>query len=97
MIAGAEVVNAKAADAWFTVDLRSTDQKLIDDFEQKIAQILREEADKVGMQVKTELPEEKLPAAQIRALAGFVHGSDGRSSSSSDWIRECDGWQHCFE
>lgn len=65
MIGGAEVVNAKAADAWFTVDLRSTDQKLIDDFEQKIAQILREEADKVGMQVKTELPEEKLPAAQI--------------------------------
>jgi len=65
MIGGAEVVNAKAADAWFTVDLRSTDQKLIDDLEQKIAQILREEADKVGMQVKTELPEEKLPAAQI--------------------------------
>ncbi|HXU07482.1 MAG TPA: M20/M25/M40 family metallo-hydrolase [Blastocatellia bacterium] len=65
MLGGAEVVNAKAADAWFTVDLRSTDQKLIDDFEQKIAQILREEADKVGMQVKTELPEDKLPAAQI--------------------------------
>ena len=65
MIGGAEVVNAKAADAWFTVDLRSTDQKLIDDFEQKIAQILREEAERVGMQVKTELPEEKLPAAQI--------------------------------
>jgi len=65
MLGGADVVNAKAADAWFTVDLRSTDQKLIDDFEQKIAQILREEADRVGMQVKTELPEEKLPAAQI--------------------------------
>lgn len=65
MIGGADVVNAKAADAWFTVDLRSTDQKVIDEFEQKIAQILREEADRVGMQVKTELPEEKLPAAQI--------------------------------
>ena len=65
MLGGAEVVNAKAADAWFTVDLRSTDQKLIDDFEQRIAQILREEAERVGMQVKTELPEEKLPAAQI--------------------------------
>lgn len=65
MLGGADVVNAKAADAWFTVDLRSTDQKLIDDFEQKIAEILREEAERVGMQVKTELPEEKLPAAQI--------------------------------
>jgi acetylornithine deacetylase/succinyl-diaminopimelate desuccinylase-like protein len=65
MLGGAEVVNAKAADAWFTVDLRSTDQKQIDDFEQKIAQILREEAERVGMTVKTELPEEKVAAAQI--------------------------------
>lgn len=65
MLGGAEVVNAKAADAWFTVDLRSTDQKLIDEFERKMAVILREEADRVGMQVKTELPEEKVPAAQI--------------------------------
>jgi tripeptide aminopeptidase len=65
MLGGADVVNAKAADAWFTVDLRSTDQKQIDEFEQKIAQIVREEAERVGMQVKTELPEEKVPAAQI--------------------------------
>jgi acetylornithine deacetylase/succinyl-diaminopimelate desuccinylase-like protein len=65
MLGGAEVVNAKAADAWFTLDLRSTDQGLIDEFEQKIAHILREEAERVGMQVKTELPEEKVQAAQI--------------------------------
>src|SRR5262245_7275580 len=65
MLGGAEVVNAKAADAWFTLDLRSTDQKLIDEFEQKIADILKEEAERVGMMVKTELPEEKVPAAQI--------------------------------
>jgi acetylornithine deacetylase/succinyl-diaminopimelate desuccinylase-like protein len=65
MLGGAEVVNAKAADAWFTLDLRSTDQKRIDDFEQKIALILREEAERVGMTVNTELPEEKVPAAQI--------------------------------
>lgn len=65
MLGGAEVVNAKAADAWFSLDLRSTDQKQIDDFEQKIAQILREEAERVGMTVRTELPEEKVPAAQI--------------------------------
>jgi tripeptide aminopeptidase len=65
MLGGAEVVNAKAADAWFTLDLRSTDQKRIDELEQKIAQILREEAERVGMTVKTELPEEKVPAAQI--------------------------------
>lgn len=65
MLGGSEVVNAKAADAWFTLDLRSTDQKLIDEYEQKIGAILREESERVGMQVKTELPEEKVPAAQI--------------------------------
>jgi tripeptide aminopeptidase len=65
MLGGAEVVNAKAADAWFTVDLRSTEQKLIDEFEKKIETIVREEAAREGMQVKTELVTEKLPAAQI--------------------------------
>jgi tripeptide aminopeptidase len=65
MLGGAEVVNAKAADAWFTLDLRSTDQKQIDDAEQRIGVILKEEAERVGMTVKTELPEEKVPAAQI--------------------------------
>jgi tripeptide aminopeptidase len=65
MLGGSDVVNAKASDAWFTLDLRSTDQKQIDRFEQQIAQILREEAERVGMTVKTELPEEKVPAAQI--------------------------------
>jgi acetylornithine deacetylase/succinyl-diaminopimelate desuccinylase-like protein len=65
MLGGAEVVNAKAADAWFTVDLRSTEQKLIDEFEKKIDLIVREEAAREGMQVKTELVTEKLLAAQI--------------------------------
>lgn len=65
MLGGAEVINAKAADAWFTVDLRSTEQRLIDEFEKKIAAILREEAERFGMQVKTELVGDKLAAAQI--------------------------------
>jgi acetylornithine deacetylase/succinyl-diaminopimelate desuccinylase-like protein len=65
MLGGAEVVNAKAADAWFTVDLRSTDQKLIDEFEKKIEVIVREEAAREGMKLKTELVTDKLPAAQI--------------------------------
>jgi tripeptide aminopeptidase len=65
MLGGADVVNAKAADAWFTVDLRSTEQKLIDEFEKKIDVIVREEAAREGMQVKTELVTEKLLAAQI--------------------------------
>lgn len=67
MLGGAEVVNAKAADAWFTVDLRSTDQKLIDEFERRIADIVREEAERAGLEAKTELIGDKLPAAQIPA------------------------------
>jgi acetylornithine deacetylase/succinyl-diaminopimelate desuccinylase-like protein len=65
MLGGAEVVNAKAADAWFTVDLRSTDQKAIDDFEKRITDICREEAERAGVQLKVEDVEEKLPAAQL--------------------------------
>jgi len=64
MLGGSQVVNAKADDAWFTVDLRSTDQKAIDEYEAKIARILREEADRAGMQVRTEVMS-RLPAAQV--------------------------------
>jgi hypothetical protein len=31
MLGGSEVVNAKASDAWFTVDLRSTSGEVIAD------------------------------------------------------------------
>ena len=65
MLGGSDVVNAKAADAWFTVDLRSTDQKSIDDFERRIGAIVQEEASRFGMTVKTEDVEEKVRAAQM--------------------------------
>lgn len=64
MIGGADVVNAKAADAWLTLDLRSTDQGLIETFERRIAKILEEEATRENMTVRTEVIS-KLPAAQI--------------------------------
>src|SRR5437660_4813342 len=55
MLGGSEVVNAKASDAWFSVDLRSTSNEVIADLEKKIAAILKEEADRVGLTVKTEV------------------------------------------
>src|SRR5689334_9690801 len=64
MLGGSEVVNAKAADAWFTVDLRSTSNDVLADFEKQIATILDEEAVKVGMTVKTDVIS-KSPAAMI--------------------------------
>ena len=64
MLGGAEVVNAKAADAWFTVDLRSTSNDVIADLEKQIQTILDEEAARVNMTVKTEAIS-KSPAASI--------------------------------
>jgi acetylornithine deacetylase/succinyl-diaminopimelate desuccinylase-like protein len=55
MLGGSEVVNAKANDAWFTVDLRSTDNQVIADLDKKIASILQEEAKRANMTVKTEV------------------------------------------
>ncbi|MCA1634646.1 MAG: M20/M25/M40 family metallo-hydrolase [Acidobacteria bacterium] len=64
MLGGSEVVNAKAADAWFTVDLRSTSNEVIADLEKKIAAIVTEEAEREKMTAKTELIS-STPAAQI--------------------------------
>jgi tripeptide aminopeptidase len=55
MLGGSEVVNAKAADAWFTVDLRSTSNDVISDLQKKIDQIVQEEAAREKMTVKTDV------------------------------------------
>ena len=84
MLGGSEVPNAKAADAWFTVDLRSTDNAVIADFEKKIATILDEEAKKVGMTVKTDIisttPAAFLPGnreSHLVKMAEAVHRAMG--------------------
>lgn len=64
MLGGSEVVNAKAADAWFSLDLRSTSNDIISDLEKRIAVILKEEADRAGMTLRTEIISAS-PAAQI--------------------------------
>lgn len=64
MLGGSEVVNAKASDAWFTVDLRSTSNDVLADLEKQIQTILDEEAARAGMTVKTDVIS-KSPAAVI--------------------------------
>jgi tripeptide aminopeptidase len=64
MTGGADVPNAKAADAWFTVDLRSTDNEVIARLEKQIAEIVREEAEREKMTARTEKLS-STPAAQI--------------------------------
>lgn len=63
-LGGSDVVNAKAADAWFSVDLRSTDQATVDRLEGQIATIVKEEADREKMTLRTDV-RSKLPASQI--------------------------------
>ena len=84
MLGGSEVVNAKAADAWFSVDLRSTSNEVIADLEKQIAVILKEEADRASMTVKTEListsPAAMLPGnrdSDLVKIAEAVHRAMG--------------------
>ncbi|MGI9065424.1 MAG: M20 family metallopeptidase [Pyrinomonadaceae bacterium] len=55
MLGGSDVVNAKASDAWFTVDLRSTSNEVIAELEKKISVILEEEAKRANMSLKTDI------------------------------------------
>jgi acetylornithine deacetylase/succinyl-diaminopimelate desuccinylase-like protein len=55
MLGGADVFNAKAADAWMSVDLRSTDQAELKRLDQVIQQIVAEEAKRVGMTTKRDV------------------------------------------
>ena len=55
MLGGSDVVNAKASDAWFTVDLRSTNNEVVADLDKKIAAILEDEARRAHMRVTTEV------------------------------------------
>ena len=84
MLGGSEVVNAKASDAWFTVDLRSTSNDVIADLEKKIAIILDEEAKLAGVTVKTDVisasPAAVLPGnreSNLVKIAEAVHRAMG--------------------
>lgn len=63
-LGGSDVVNAKAADAWFSVDLRSTDQATIERLDKQIAAIVKEEADREKMTLRTDV-RSTLAASQI--------------------------------
>ena len=84
MLGGSEVPNAKASDAWFTVDLRSTDNNVMADLEKKIAAILAEEAERTGTTVKTDIistsPAAVLPGnreSHLVKMAEAVHRAMG--------------------
>jgi tripeptide aminopeptidase len=55
MLGAGDVFNAKAADAWFSVDLRSNDEALLKRLDAEIASIVQQEAAAVGMQSKRDV------------------------------------------
>jgi tripeptide aminopeptidase len=84
MLGGSEAPNAKAADAWFSLDLRSTSNEVMADLEKKIAAILDEEAKRAGMTVKTDVisssPAAVLPGnreSHLVKMAEAVHRAMG--------------------
>jgi tripeptide aminopeptidase len=84
MLGGSEVPNAKASDAWFSLDLRSTSNEVMADLEKKVATILDEEAKRAGMTVKTEVistsPAAVLPGnrdSHLVKMAEAVHRAMG--------------------
>jgi acetylornithine deacetylase/succinyl-diaminopimelate desuccinylase-like protein len=84
MLGGSEVVNAKAADAWFTVDLRSTNNQVIANLERKIATILHEEARRGNVRLKTDVistsPVASIPGhrdSRLVKIAEAVHRAMG--------------------
>jgi tripeptide aminopeptidase len=88
MLGGSEVVNAKASDAWFTVDLRSTDNAVIANLEKQIGAILNEEAARANMTLKTDVisssPAAILPGnrdSQLVKIAEAVHRAMGFNPS----------------
>ena len=84
MLGGSEVPNAKASDAWFSLDLRSTSNDVLADLEKQIAAILDEEAKRFGMTVKTDVistsPAAVLPGnreSPLVKMAEAVHRAMG--------------------
>jgi tripeptide aminopeptidase len=62
MLGGADVFNAKAADAWMSVDLRSSDGQTLHRLDRQVESIVRGEAARAGMQVRREEVSKSEPA-----------------------------------
>jgi len=66
MLGGAEVINAKAGDAWCSVDIRSTDPESLRTLDTSVARIFSEEASREGMTVRPEV----ISKEEVAALRG---------------------------
>jgi acetylornithine deacetylase/succinyl-diaminopimelate desuccinylase-like protein len=78
MLGGADVFNAKAPDAWLSVDLRSSDQAELQRLDALVQRIANEEAARVGMTMRRdkESTEEvaSLPGHRNSEMVAMVEG-----------------------
>lgn len=64
MLGGADVINKKAENAWFSADVRSNDQVTLDRLDRRVRAIAEQEARRAGMRLDVE-EVDRWPAAQI--------------------------------
>lgn len=69
MLGGTDVVNKKAEDAWFSVDIRSTDQAMLESLDSQVRSIAEEEARRAGMELRVDVID-RWPAAQVQGHRG---------------------------
>lgn len=55
MLGGSDVFNAKAADAWMSMDLRSNDEAVLKQLDADVQRIVREEAQRAGMTMRRDV------------------------------------------
>jgi tripeptide aminopeptidase len=55
MLGGTDVFNAKAADAWMSMDLRSNDEPTLQRLDAEVQRIVREEAERAGMTMRRDV------------------------------------------
>jgi acetylornithine deacetylase/succinyl-diaminopimelate desuccinylase-like protein len=69
MLGGADVFNAKAADAWMSVDVRSNDADTLHRLDAEVERIVREEAARDGMTYRREV----VSKSEVAKLPGHRH------------------------
>jgi tripeptide aminopeptidase len=87
MLGGAEVVNAKAADAWFSIDIRSVRNEVMTDLERRAVTIAEEEARRVGMTFRSE-------EISRRAASSIPGHREGRLVKTAEAVYEVLGFEN---
>ena len=78
MLGAGDVFNAKARDAWFSVDLRSNDEPTLKRFDAEIDRIVREEAARAGMTMRRDVESTE----EVASLPGHRHSEMVRQTEA---------------